>query len=411
MLKIYNSVLKESLFGSPFAPDKHYIAPVVAAGLATGAGTALSSLLGGIFGSSSNSDANKTNLEVARMNQQAIRETNQMNYDIHQSDIAQQERMWKLQNEYNDPKNVVRRLKEANVNPATAYGNISTPASAMSVPGGLPMQAPTLDYRQQPYDPTSAFNNAAGAFQGAINAYNQSRLATSAIKESDERTHGITLDNEEKQRGMNDRLEYLSKMAKHEGFLGELAKTQLEFELKSFNIRQAMLGADYTMQLKQINLAQEQFNSARLQNELYKIQIAYAPEMNEAQLKQYYSTVNQIKAEIGLIHSNMLLTDAQREREIVKKTGDIIDNGMKGLNYEIQNKTKQYVIGMAKEELYEKEDLRFMRPLDWYQKHMGKAANYTITPGTAGAVGEMMDRNNSRDRFGMQHNEKYRPKK
>ena len=287
MLKIYNSVLKESPMDSPFAPDA-LCAPAIAAAAPwiTAGGSALSSLLGGIFGSSSQSSANKTNLEIARMNQQAIRETNQMNYQIHQSDIAQQERMWKLQNEYNDPKNVVQRLKEASVNPATAYGNISTPASAMSVPGGSAMQPETLNYQAQAYDPSGSFNSMAGAFQGAVNAYNQSRLATSAIKESDERTHGISLDNEEKSKGMMDRLEYLSKMAKHEGYVGELAKTQLEFELKSFNIRQAMLGADYTMQLKQINLAQEQFNQARLQNELYKIQVAYAPKLNDAQLNQ-----------------------------------------------------------------------------------------------------------------------------
>lgn len=391
MLKIYYSVLKESPMDSPFAPN-------MPCDLLSGLGSVASSLLGGIFGNKAQKDSNETNL-------QAVRETNVMNRQLHESDIAQQERMWKLQTEYNDPKNVVKRLKEANVNPATAYGNISTPASAMSVPGAQPMQAGHVE-------PVDAFaNSIRGAFNGAVDAYNQSRLATAEIKKSEEMTHGIHLENEEKSRGMLDRLSYLKKMAEHEGYVGELAKTQLAFELKAFNIRQAMLGADYTMQLKQINLAQEQFNSARLQNELYKIQIAYAPNLNEAQLKQYYETVNRIKAEIGLIGANKMLTDAQREREIVKKTGDIIDNGMKGLSYEIQNKTKQYVIGMAKEELYEKEDLRFMRPLDWYQKHMGKAANYTITPGTASAIGEMMDRNNSRDRFGMQHNERYRPKK
>ena len=125
MLKIYNSVLKESPMDSPFAPLKMGINLDIGSALISGGASALNSLLGGIFGSSSQSSANKTNLEIARMNQQAIRETNNMNYQIHQSDIAQQERMWKLQNEYNDPKNVVQRLKEANVNPATAYGNTS----------------------------------------------------------------------------------------------------------------------------------------------------------------------------------------------------------------------------------------------------------------------------------------------
>ena len=351
MLKFVNVVLKENLIGSPFAPNMKCNPALAAAApaLIEAGGSALSSLLGGIFGSASQSSANKTNLEIARMNQQAIRETNNMNYNIHQSDIAQQERMWKLQNEYNDPSAVVQRLQRAGVNPAFLGGQgLSSPASSMSVPSGAPMQAPTLDYQQQPYD-------ISGAFQGAVNAFTQSRLASAAINKNEAETHGIQLDNEEKQKGMQDRLEYLSKMAKEKGYLGELAKTQLDFELKSFNIRQAMLGADYTMQLKQINNAQEQFNQARLQNELYKVQLAYAPKLNEAQLKQYYETVNQIKAQIGLINANKLLTDAERERQIVQKTGDIIDNGMKGLSYEIQNATKDYIKNMSKEDLISKE--------------------------------------------------------
>lgn len=334
MLKFVNLVLKENLLGSPFAPNKQYFDPAIGAALINGGASLLSSIFGGASTNSAQREANETNLQIAR-------ETNKANYEMHQSDIAQQERMWKLQNEYNDPSNVVARLQRAGINPATAYGNISTPASAMSVPSGAPQQAAQVS-------PVNGFGHEFaqgihGAFQGAIDAYNQSRLATSAIKESDERTHGITLDNEEKQRGMSDRLEYLQKMAKEKGYLGELAKTQLDFELKAFNVRQAMLGADYTMQLKQINLAQEQFNQARLQNELYKIQVAYAPKLNDAQLKQYYETVNQIKAQIGLINANKLLTDEQRAHEIEKKCGTIIQNGLTGLDFKLKEATQDFV--------------------------------------------------------------------
>lgn len=333
-MKLYNVVLTDSPCGNPFAPKKH--------GIVDAAATVIGSLLGGIFGSKSQDSANETNLEIARMNRDAQREANRQNYEMFQEQNRFNLGMWNKQNEYNDPKAQVQRLLNAGINPASGFGQ-TTPASSISSAQGTPMLAETLDYQKQPYD-------ISGAFQGAVNAFTQSRLASAEIRKSEEMTHGISLDNEEKQRGMMDRLKYLSELAKHEGFVGELAKTQLDFERQAFNVRQAMLVADYTMQLKQINLAQEQFNQARLQNELYKIQVAYAPKLNEAQLKQYYATVNQLKAQIGLINANKLLTDAQREHEIEKKCGTIIDNGLKGLGFQLQNETKKYVIENAKNE-------------------------------------------------------------
>lgn len=399
MLRYVNLVLKGNLCDCPFVPNKKSnlaIDPFIQAG-----GAALSSLIGGIFGSSSNSSANKTNLEIARMNQQSQREANAMNERLFNTSMAYNSRMWDKQNEYNLPINQVNRLLAAGINPVTAFGQPAE-AGSLTAPNAPNIEAATLDYQQRPYD-------ISGAFQGAINAFTQSRLASSAIEKQREETHGITLDNVEKEKGMMDRLDYLHKMSQEKGYLGELAKTQLDFELKAFNIRQAMLGADYTMQLKQINKAQKEIESATLQNKLYEIQVAYAPKLNDAQLKQYYTTVNQLVAQIGLINANRMLTDEQRKHEIEKKSGTIIDNGMKGLDFKLKEATKEIVFYSALEDLYTKEDLRFMRPLDWYQKHLGKAANYTITPGAAYSVSELMDRNNSRNRLGMQHKERFRP--
>lgn len=348
-LKYFN---KESPLDSPFAPKLKSAAAVAALApeLISAGGSALASLIGGIFGSSSQDSANATNLEIARMNQQSQRETNALNERLYNASLAYNNKMWEKQNAYNDPSEQVRRLLRAGINPSAVFGNGSvSEAGSLTSPTPPVMEAPTLDYQKQPYD-------ISGAFQGAVNAFTQSRLASAAINKSEEETAGVRLDNEEKQKGMLDRLKYLTEMAKHEGYIGELAKTQLAFEQKAFNIRQAMLGADYTMQLKQINLAQEQFNQARLQNGLYQVQLAYAPKLNEAQLKQYYETVNQIKAQIGLINANKLLTDEQRLHEIEKKTSTIIDNGLKGLGYDIQKQTKDFVIDMSKQESIQMRD-------------------------------------------------------
>lgn len=333
MLKFVSVVLMECPLDAPFAPKMKCVDPYVgAAALSAGA-----NILGGLFGYGSQSDANATNLEIAKMNQQSVRETNKLNEQMFNHQLAYNEKMWNLQNEYNSPYEQVQRLKKAGINPAAVFGNGSvSQAGGISAPNAPQMTPPTLDYQKQPYD-------ISGAFQGAVNAYQQSRLASAEVKKSEELTHGIHLDNEEKEKGMIDRLDYLKKLAKEKGYVGELAKTQLDFEVKAFNLRHALLGADYTMRLKEINNMQEQFNSARLQNELYKIQIAYAPRLNDAQLKQYYETVNQLKAQIGLINSNRLLTDEQRLHEVQKKTSTILDNGLKGFDVKLRNEVQSYL--------------------------------------------------------------------
>lgn len=78
----------------------------IGAGVISGAG----SLIGGLFSSSGSRYA-------ARKQLQAVRETNQMNYQIAQQNNAFNERMWNLQNEYNTPENQRARLEAAGINP------------------------------------------------------------------------------------------------------------------------------------------------------------------------------------------------------------------------------------------------------------------------------------------------------
>lgn len=345
-MKLFNVVLTDSPCGNPFVPGMKCEPLSVAASLGTAGIGVLGDIIGGIFGSSSNDSTNKTNLEIAKMNQQSSREANEMNYKIMKEQNAFNLDMWNKQNLYNDPKATVQRLLLAGINPASQFGS-ATPAGSLSAAPSATMNPATLDYEAKGYDMSPAFK---GAFQGIQDAYIQSRLANAEINQKSEQTHGIQLENEEKERGMLDRLTYLKNMSKREGFLGELAKTQLEYEVHTFNLRKQLLAADYTNALKQVSLNQENINMAKLQNGLYQVQLAYAPKLNEAQLNQYYSTVQQIKAQIGLINANKLLTEAQRQREIVQKCGDIIDNGLKGQSYELQNATKEYVIQMSLED-------------------------------------------------------------
>lgn len=90
---------------------------------ATGAGSVLSSLISGIFGSKSQRDANATNLQIAR-------ETNQMSLDAMRENNAFNRQMaidmFNMENAYNSPVEQIKRLREAGINPAVALGGNAT---------------------------------------------------------------------------------------------------------------------------------------------------------------------------------------------------------------------------------------------------------------------------------------------
>jgi len=84
--------------------------PLKCSGLGAAAIAGAGSLIGGLFSSSGSHYA-------ARKQLQAVRETNQMNYQIAQDNNAFNERMWNLQNEYNTPSAQRARLEAAGINP------------------------------------------------------------------------------------------------------------------------------------------------------------------------------------------------------------------------------------------------------------------------------------------------------
>lgn len=87
----------------------------ITAGIISGVG----SLAGGLFSSSGSRYA-------ARKQLQAVRETNQMNYQIAQQNNAFNERMWNMQNDYNSPSAQRARLEAAGINPYLMLDGSST---------------------------------------------------------------------------------------------------------------------------------------------------------------------------------------------------------------------------------------------------------------------------------------------
>lgn len=113
----------------------------------------LGSLVGGAFSSSGSRYA-------ARKQLQAVRETNQMNYQIAQQNNAFNERMWNLQNDYNTPEAQRSRLEAAGINPYLMLDGSST---------GVAQSSPSADQSGTQVAPDVG-NTIAGGYQSMGNS-------------------------------------------------------------------------------------------------------------------------------------------------------------------------------------------------------------------------------------------------
>ena len=145
--------------------------------------SAASSLVGGLVGKKSQSDANKTNLEIARetnaSNQQLAQEQNQWNVD-----------QWNRENEYNSAAAQKQRLEDAGMNPF--WGSV-TPGTAQNV-----QSAPMANQQMAHVEKEDALANAIpNAANSAINSIVQAATAKKAIAEADSATAQAKLDTQQ----------------------------------------------------------------------------------------------------------------------------------------------------------------------------------------------------------------------
>jgi hypothetical protein len=141
---------------------------------------AASSLVGGLMGKKSQSDANNTNLQIARetnaSNQQLAEKQNQWNID-----------QWNRENEYNSAAAQKQRLIDAGMNPM--FGDV-TAGTAQSV-----QSAPMANQQMAHVEKEDALANAIpNAANSAFNAIMQGATAKKALAEADSAEAKANLD-------------------------------------------------------------------------------------------------------------------------------------------------------------------------------------------------------------------------
>lgn len=301
--------------------------PLTTAGaLGLGAGV---DLLGSLLGFGITSDVNQTNIQIAREQNEANR---QMLADQQAFAVEQ----WNRENEYNLPKNVVKRLLDAGINPASLGSNAATPAGSV----GRPSSHPAVGANVVAPDVTGMASN----FTNSLQSYFQNKnLEEQAKKTSAEAARYREMTPWE--------INQLKTMIRKGGIEGDLAKTELTYQQAIQGQKISQVFGDTRIQEASLKMMDKDLLMKDLQNQLMNVQISYEPKMKEAELNQYYETVRQIKANIGLIFEQTHKTAEERLNEAVKRVGLIVDNGMKGLDYQIKQQTKNVAIDMLREDL------------------------------------------------------------
>lgn len=312
----------------PRSGYSYAIGDILGAGLIMGGST----LLGSILGSRSNNSANKMNYQLGK-------ETNELNYKMHQEDIQQQWDMWNAQNEYNTPVNQAKRLQAAGINPQLAMqdGNLGM-AGSMSVPAGAPAQRPA---DMKPYDWSSALNQFGSQIASAVQMNLESKMqaaeirnknASSALMEVDAQTrHQINMANLRKT--MMD--SSVSKWQRN------LAKLQYNFEKRTEEMRflqlqnqNKLLASQDEVNVAQADLTRWQKLSGELHDKLDIKADKRASRQLNALLEQIHEQVEEINARTDLTQ-HQVATEVHRAISIqLENKGKVFDNAQKAVIYQ-----------------------------------------------------------------------------
>ena len=127
----------------------NYNSPAASGG-SSSSGTGTADIFRTLFGSLGNLTGNPFfglglnflgNMYTNMQNRRAVNRTNRLNYQMQQEQLAWNERMWHMNNEYNTPANQMKRLIAAGLNPDLMYGNPSQGTSSAPAQGTNPAQA------------------------------------------------------------------------------------------------------------------------------------------------------------------------------------------------------------------------------------------------------------------------------
>lgn len=374
----YNSYVLDVGRTFSCAPALKFFAPAVGAAI-VGAGA---SVLGNLFGSANNSNANNTNIRLAAENRDFQREMwdkqvaynqdmwNQQvahNQDMFNQQVLYNKDMWNAQNAYNDPSAQVARLRAAGINPylAMSGGNAAGVAgSAGSVspgsasPGSVGLPAGDTAH-VNPYIPDSR-----GFVDAALNLSNQFYQARKLDSE-------VAI-NEATAEGLNIQNQYAGKIAestlldfadKHKSFFEQYRGAKWQNDLNDFStpFRKRMIENDTISSNQRLTNMDLVNYGLELQNKLSSVNLKWL-DMEKA---------------AGLTYTYALYRKAQADTYAAQKAGDLSDEQVH-TQRQMQNHIYQQTVGQMLSNVGEDARNQFLEyTLDTKpNRHIQKFFNY-----------------------------------
>jgi len=223
----------------------------------------------------------------AWLNYKSVKETNQMNREIVEDQQKYNLDMWKLMNEYNSPKEQMKRLKEAGLSPLLAYGHLQNSTTQ-------PPIAPSLKYEAPKYDFSQLINILTNI--GSIMLNN--KLINEQIK-------SLQVENEFKKQKLIEESQIRINQIKNSEIDAEEKKKQIDLLNEQIkNLQQQTFLNENILYLK-IEELREEIKNKKLQNDILEI-------TKKFQATKDYTEIQKLREEIKLLEEQ---TENEEEKE------------------------------------------------------------------------------------------------
>ena len=283
--------------------------------MAAAALQAAGDVLSGLFNYAANDSTNAMNLKIAR-------ENNAHAEKLFNQQLAWTEDMWNKSNEYNAPENQVAMLRKAGINPAAVYGTGSTSmTSSPTVPSAPAMQGATM------VAPDMSFIG--NSIDKGVNAFYENQILANKVKESGADAQIRSVQAEFESKSLTDRLIKVLNDRESSTFEKDAAKESLDI-LRATKNNQIVL-SDKAVQMQNANYeeAVNRIAESKLKQEAMQIANKYAPQMNDALLRQYYANISQMYAAARASDASAVYSSAAAALANIQAAGVKLDNKQK----------------------------------------------------------------------------------
>lgn len=312
--------------GSPLSrPHK---SSALGAGIISGAG----SLIGGLFSSGGSHYA-------ARKQLQAVRETNQMNWQIAQQNNAFNERMWNKQNEYNTPQMQRARLEAAGLNPYLMLDGGSA---------GIAESAPTADTSGTQVAPDIGSTIAGGyqAFGNSISAA-ASQIAQMSFQDDLQSANVAKTQAEAKNADLQNQYDDLRNQFAAAQFLADLRLKQYQGKISKYDaqyLRDSMQDRLDSVKFQnsltgsQASYYSQMAGLTDVQRQIADTNLHWLPQEKQAGLAATLQNIRTMVSEMGLNYAQAKNAFAMAALNFANEAGVRIDNRLKNSTLDLSVK-------------------------------------------------------------------------